>query len=94
MMKNEKILELNAKIKYLNKIIQDKEQAMSLQIKETDRIRQENLEIRTLLKRLYWLNTKVSDTIKQHQPKIFGKYVKELSRIKIRFLKQEIKDEK
>ncbi len=75
------------KIKELNALIQDKERSNKLQIEETDKLRNDNRELKTLLTRIYWASIKSLDTVKEHHPDVGMKLGKELHRTKIKFLK-------
>lgn len=75
--------------KTLREINEAKEGAMKLQVQETDELRNENRELRTLLTRVYYAASKGLGTLKEHNPDIGLKLGKELHRTKIKYLNHE-----
>lgn len=70
----------------LRKQIEDKENAMKLQMEQTDELRNENRELRTLLTRVYWQAVKGLPVLKEHAPEVGLKLGKELHRTKVKYL--------
>ena len=82
----EKLKSQNQKLREINEA---KEKAMVIQVKETDELRNENRELRTLLTRIYYASVKGLHFVKEQDPKLGEKLGKELHRTKIKYLKHD-----